>query len=508
MSAHARGPETSRRPGPSVVVIFGAGGDLARRKLIPALYNLHLDGWLPERFALIGMDRRALRDEDFREDLRQSVNEFSRRQPEGGVWETFASTAEHLHAEFTAPAAYGALADRLAALDAAWGERAVRVFYLATPPTVVQTIGEQLGTAGLARDRDRARLVVEKPFGQDLESARALTRSLRTAWEEWQIYRIDHYLGKETVQNILAFRFANGLFEPVWDRRYIDHVQINVTEQVGVEGRGGYYDRSGALRDMVQNHLLQLLCLIAMEPPVTFEAGEIRNKKFDVLRAIRPILPSQVEQVAVRGQYGAGVIAGERVPAYRQEPRVPADSPTETFAALKLSVDNWRWQDVPFYLRTGKRLPEKRSEVMIQFLPAPHQAFPPATVEHWEPNRLVLRIQPEEGILLRFQAKQPGPIMHLDPVDMQFSYAQAFKAEPPEAYETLLLEVMWADATLFMRDDQVDAAWGVVMPVLQAWQAEPPSEVPNYAAGTWGPEEAEGLIARDGRRWMLSAVQA
>ncbi len=504
---HARGPEVSRRPGPSVVVIFGAGGDLARRKLIPALYNLHLDQWLPERFALIGMDRTGLRDEDFREELRRSVQEFSRRPPERGAWDAFASSATHLQAEFTAPDAYGALADRLAALDAAWGERAVRVFYLATPPSVVQAIGEQLGAAGLARDRDRARLVVEKPFGRDLESARALTQALRRVWDEPQIYRIDHYLGKETVQNILAFRFANGLFEPVWDRRYIDHVQIDVTEQVGVEGRGGYYDRSGALRDMVQNHLLQILCLIAMEPPVTFEADEIRDKKFDVLRAVRPILPAQVPHVAVRGQYGAGSVAGERVPAYRREPSVAADSSTETFAALRLFVDNWRWQDVPFYLRTGKRLPEKRSEVIIQFLPAPHLPFPPATVEHWQPNRLILRIQPDEGILLRFQAKRPGPIMHLDPVDMQFSYAQAFKVEPPEAYETLLLEVMWADATLFMRDDQVDAAWGVVMPVLQAWQAEPPSQFPNYAAGSWGPEESEALIARDGRRRMLPGDQ-
>ncbi len=493
--------------GPTILVLFGAGGDLARRKLMPAIYNLFLDHWLPERFALVGVDRKHLSDDEFRRSLRQSVNEFSRRErAEKARWDAFAASVTFLSAEFSAPEAFEALAGRLSAVEAAWGAPAVRVYYLATPPTVVEAIGQNLDKAGLTRDRERVRLVVEKPFGRDLESARALTRSLGRVLDESQIYRIDHYLGKETVQNILALRFANGLFEPIWDRRYIDHVQIGVAEAIGVEGRGGYYDRSGALRDMVQNHLLQVLSLIAMEPPVSFEAGEIRNKKLDVLRAIRPILPSQVSAVAVRGQYGAGAIGTERVPAYREEPSVPADSATETFAALRLQVDNWRWQDIPFYVRTGKRLPAKASEVTIQFLPAPHLPFPPGTVEHWQPNRLIIRIQPEEGIVLRFQAKKPGPVMHLDPVDMVFSYAQAFGAEASEAYETLLLDVILGDATLFMRSDQVEAAWTVVMPVLDAWQAEAPGDFPNYAAGSWGPPAADALLARDGRRWMLPTV--
>jgi glucose-6-phosphate 1-dehydrogenase len=383
---------------------------------------------------------------------------------------------------------------------------ATRVFYLATPPTAVETIVQALSAAGLAGHPGRGRIVVEKPFGEDLASARALNRTLRAAFDESQIYRIDHYLGKETVQNILALRFANALFEPVWNRRYIDHVQITVAETVGVEERGDYYDRSGALRDMIQNHLLQVLCLIAMEPPVRMDANEIRNKKVDVLRAIRPIAPSEVARVAVRGQYGAGTIDGQPVPAYRAEPGVTATSWTETFAAVQLFPENWRWQDVPFYLRTGKRLPAKVSEISIQFRPVPHQSFPPKAVEHWQPNRLILRIQPEEGILLRFQAKHPGPIMHLDPVDMLFSYTQTFQAAPPDAYETLLLDVMRGDATLFMRDDQVEAAWEVVMPILEAWRETAAPEFPNYAAGSWGPDEADALLARDGRRWMLPTV--
>jgi glucose-6-phosphate 1-dehydrogenase len=365
-----------------------------------------------------------------------------------------------------------------------------------------------LGKAGLARDRQHARIVTEKPFGRDLASAQALNRMLTDVFDESQIYRIDHYLGKETVQNILAFRFANALFEPIWDRRYIDHVQITVAEQVGVEHRGGYYDHAGALRDMVQNHLLQILCLIAMEPPVSFDADEIRNRKVDVLHAIRPILSGHVHRFAVRGQYGAGWIQGEHALSYRQEPNVAPDSPTETFAAVKLFVDNWRWQDVPFYLRTGKRLPFRASEAVIQFRPVPHQSFPSSAVADWQSNRLAIRIQPEESIILRFQAKQPGPSVRLSPVDMHFCYEDAFKFTSPEAYETLLWDVMMGDATLFMRADQVEAAWSVVTPVLEAWEAVAPVDLPNYQAGAWGPEAAEALIAQDGRSWLMPVSPA
>ena len=494
-------------PDQAILAIFGGGGDLAWRKLVPALYDLYLDHWLPKRFALVGLGRQRLSDEEFRTRLRAGVDQFSRHgRAEARAWEEFAATLAFQSGDFGDRAWYVALDARMSALDRAWGGSATRILYLATPPDAVGTIAQGLGAAGLSRDRARARIVVEKPFGHDLVSARSLNHTLGEVFDESQIYRIDHYLGKETVQNILALRFANALFEPVWNRRYIDHVQIAVAETVGVEQRGHYYDHAGALRDMIQNHLLQVLCLIAMEPPVRLDAGEIRSKKVDVLRAIRPIAPAEVPRVAVRGQYGTGTIEGRAVPAYRAEKNVAPDSATETFAAVQFWVDNWRWQDVPFYLRTGKRLPAKVSEVSIQFRPVPHQAFPAKAVEHWQPNRLIVRIQPAEGILLRFQAKRPGPIMHLDPVDMRFAYREAFRDSPPEAYETLLLDVMRGDATLFMRDDQVEAAWSAVMPILDVWQATPPAEFPNYAAASWGPEAADALIARDGRRWTLPTV--
>ncbi len=498
------GSSRDLRPGPTVLVIFGATGDLTWRKLGPALYDLFLDKWAPGQFSVIGVARKGTSDDEFRRRLRDGVDQFARHgRADGRQWEAFASGVTVLAGDFGDQRLFAALADRLAKQEQAWGAVAHHVFYLAVPPAAVETIARGLSAAGLARDHGRGRIVVEKPFGQDLTSARALNDTLAAGFDESQIYRIDHYLGKETVQNILAFRFANALFEPVWNRRYIDHVQITVAETVGVEQRGGYYDHSGALRDMIQNHLLQVLCLIAMEPPLRMDAGEIRNKKVDVLRAIRPIAPAEVAHVAVRGQYGSGEIDGHPVPAYRAEPGVARDSTAATFAAVQLFLDNWRWQEVPFYLRTGKRLPAKVSEISIQFRPVPHQAFPPKAVEHWQPNRLIVRIQPEEGILLRFQAKHPGPIMHLDPVDMLFSYGETFRASPPDAYETLLWDVMRGDATLFMRDDQVEAAWEVVMPILEAWQGARAPELPTYAAGSWGPEAADALLARDGRRWML-----
>jgi glucose-6-phosphate 1-dehydrogenase len=359
---------------------------------------------------------------------------------------------------------------------------------------------------GVCKDCSRDRLVVEKPFGRDLPSARSLNRFLDGLFVESQIYRIDHYLGKETVQNILAFRFANALFEPIWNRRYIDYIQITVAESVGVEERGEYFDRSGTLRDMVQNHLLQILCLIAMEPPVSFDANEVRNKKADVLKAVRPILPENVHHVAVRGQYGGGSVGGKPVTAYRDEADVAVDSPTETFAALKLAIDNWRWEGVPFYLRTGKRLHDKVSEIAIVFRPAPHHPFPSSAVESWQPNRIVIRIQPEEGIVARIQAKQPGTRMLLGPVDMQFLYSEAFKAPTPEAYETLLLDIMLGDATLFMRADQVESAWSIITPILDAWDSVPTADFPNYQPGSWGPEAADVLIARDGHSWLQPTI--
>ncbi|HKV07408.1 MAG TPA: glucose-6-phosphate dehydrogenase [Thermoanaerobaculia bacterium] len=488
---------------PTAFVIFGGGGDLTWRKLVPALYNLWLDKALSEPFQVIGIDLKEMDDEAFRKHLREGIDQFSRRgKADEETWTRFAAHLSYRRADFKDAAAFASLAREMGELDQAWGKPAVCVFYLATPPSVVRLLADQLHKAGLAGDRERTRLVFEKPFGDNLESARDLNVYLGGLFEEPQIYRIDHYLGKEPVQNILAFRFANSIHEPLWNRRYIDSVQITVAEKVGVGTRGGYYEHAGALRDMVQNHLMQVLCLVAMEPPVTFEADELRNKKLDVLRAIRRMKPEEVRHYVERGQYGPGLIDGEKVPGYRSEPGVDPHSTTETFVALKLFVDNWRWQDVPFYLRTGKRLPARASEVSIQFRPVPHQAFPASALGDMEPNRLILGIQPREGIVTRFQAKRPGADMRLATVETRFSYESAFQAPQPEAYETLILDVIEGDPSQFMRRDQIEEAWEIVMPLLQYWEEQGHSDLPVYPAGTWGPEASHFLVARDGRVWL------
>ena len=496
--------KTEDRLDPTVFAIFGGAGDLTWRKLVPALFDLSQDRSLPAEFAIIVVDRITFSDEQLRRRLHDGVNQFSRfGKAKEASWNQFAKHIQYQRGDFKKPKTYAVLGAQCTRLEKEWGTKAHRIFYMASPPSMFGEIPKYLGKAGLTRDRAWTRIVIEKPIGYDLESARALNAILAANFDESQIFRIDHYLGKETVQNILAFRFANPLFEPIWNRRYVDYVTITVAEDVGVEHRGGYYDRAGALRDMVQNHLMQLLCLVAMEPMVSFDADEIRNKKVDVLHAVRPIHRDAVHQCAVRGQYGPAGDHGNKVRGYREENGVAPDSQTETFAALKLLIDNWRWQGVPFYLRTGKRLPRQVSEVSIQFRAVPNQSFPPEASLGWQPSRLVMSIYPEEGIVLGFQAKYPGPKMQLRPVEMRFNYRESFAAPSLDAYETLLWDVMKNDATLFMRADQVEAAWRLLMPVLEVWKNTPPSDFPNYAAGTWGPEDTEGLLAEQGHRWPL-----
>lgn len=485
-------------------VLFGAEGDLSSRLILPALYNLHLDGLLPEDFALVAVDRMASDPSELIARYRESIAAYSRRgSPEDASWADFSSKIRAFRADLESDSSYQELTRRVAEQEKAWGGQAEQIYYLATPPQLFEPITRGLGNAGIAKNRDRARIVVEKPLGHDLESSRAINHSLARYFEEKQIFRIDHFLGKETVQNILAMRFANPMFEPVWNRRYIDHVAITVAETLGVEHRAGYYEKAGALRDMVQNHLLQLLCLVAMEPPVAYDAEDIRGKKMDVLRAIRPIAQDEVWEYAARGQYGKGWIGGAELPGYRDEQGVDRNSNIETYAALKLHVDNWRWQDVPFYLRTGKRLASSVSEISIRFQDVPHKAFPASMGVDAQPARLVIQIQPRQGIVLKFIAKEPGLPLRLRPVDMRFSYEEAFKTAAPEAYETLLRDIMMGDATLFMRADQVEAAWQLIMPILDVWQSNPASDFPNYVSGTWGPESAELLVARDGRSWLI-----
>jgi len=488
---------------PVIFIIFGATGDLNQRKLAPALYNLYLDGWMPEQFAIIGTGRSRLSDQDFANRMQQAIDRFSRSGKTGeSQWEQFAQHLSYLPADANDPAAYRAFGERIGQLDKEWGLRANVIYYLAVAPVFFPVISRNIHQASLAGDVHRARIVLEKPFGHDLESAQSLNRLLGNMFAEQQIYRIDHYLGKETVQNIMAFRFANSILEPIWNRNYIEHVQITVTEQLGVEERGEYYDHSGALRDMIQNHLLQLLCLIAMEAPNNFNADEVRNRKVDVLKAMRRFSPEDVRMNTVRGQYSGGWMQGQEVIGYREEPKVDPESNTETFAALKFFVDNWRWQDVPFYVRSGKRMHQTSSVISIQFRDVPHKVFPEETSESWQQNRLVISIQPEMSIRLQLQAKRPGLDMLLNTVDMVFDYDGAYATPSPEAYETLLLDTMLGDQTLFMRGDQVEEAWALLMPILSTWKGRKSINFPNYAADSWGPESAEALIARDGYHWF------
>lgn len=493
----------STKTQPTVFVIFGGTGDLNWRKVTPALYNLFLDNWLPDQFAIIGSGRTKLSDDDFKKKMLDGIDQFSRTgKADPEKWAAFSAHIFYQAADLNDAETYKEFGNLIQNYETEWKQEANVIFYLAVAPQFFPIIAENISKSGLAKDPDRVRIVIEKPFGHDLESAKSLNQLLSRIFQEKQIYRIDHYLGKETVQNILTFRFANLLFEPLWNRNYIEHVQISVTEQLGVQDRGDYYEGAGAMRDMVQNHILQLLCLIAMEVPVDFGADEIRNKKVDVLHAMRPFNAENIKNSAVRGQYGKGWIEGKEVPGYRQEAKVKPDSNTETFAAVKFFVDNWRWQDVPFYVRTGKRLHQTASVIMIQYKDVPHLVFPPEATESWQQDRLIISIQPEMSMRLQVQAKRPGVDMVINTVDMVFDYKGSYDNQAPEAYETLLLDTMQGDQTLFMRADQVEAAWALIMPILNTWESKKSTKFPNYSAGSWGPEMAEALIARDGFHWF------
>jgi len=489
---------------PTIMVIFGGSGDLTSRKLVPALFNLFIDDYLPEDFIVAGIGRTPYgSDEKYRGHLLEGVKQFSRRKDNvDEAWKKFSEKIFYLEMDAKEDGAYQQIKEWISEKIKEWKEQPVEIYYMAVAPQLATDIAKKLFKQQLCLDPKRSRMVFEKPFGHDLESAHGLNELLMSMFDENQIYRIDHYLGKETVQNILALRFANALFEPIWNSNYIDHVQITAAETVGVEDRGEYYEQAGALRDMVQNHILQLLCMIAMEAPVSFDANEIRNKKVDVLNAIRKLNPEDVHAYAVRGQYSNGWMKGEKVQGYRQEKNVAKNSPVDTFAVVKFFIDNWRWQNVPFYVRTGKYLHDKTTIITVQFKPAPHYSFPEEAADTWRPNRLTISIQPDMDIRIRFQAKRPGPAMILSPVDMVFSYAEAYDDDEPEAYETLLEDVMEGNPTLFMRADQVEAAWRVITPVMEAWQDRRPVDFPNYAPGSWGPEDAEALIAKDGHHWV------
>jgi glucose-6-phosphate 1-dehydrogenase len=485
---------------PTTLVIFGATGDLARRKLLPAIYNLAHEGALPERFNLIGSSRSDLPDEEFAKQAREAIQQFSRREPDPKVLDALLANVRYIAGSFDDDTVYDRLAKALDAFDEDAGQPLNRCFYLSTAPEFFPVIVEELGSHKLNRhEQTDVRVVIEKPFGTTLAEARELNHRVLSVFEERQVFRIDHYLGKETVQNLMAFRFANGLFEPVWNRNYIDNVQITAAEDIGIGSRAGYYDNAGALRDLVQNHMLQLLCHVAMEPPVHFEADEIRDEKVKVLRAVLRPTPETVPEIAMRAQYARGIVGGEEVPGYLEEPGVPPDSNTETYAALRLEIDNWRWAGVPFYLRTGKRLARKITEIAITLKPVPHLAFQQDGSVGVRPNLLILTLQPNEGVALSLGAKIPGSRMRIRPVNMEFLYGTSFMSQSPEAYERLILDAMRGDATLFTRNDEVEAQWEICDPIVRMWEATQ-GPLPQYEAGTQGPAEAAKLM-HPGARW-------
>jgi glucose-6-phosphate 1-dehydrogenase len=495
---------------PCVLVIFGASGDLAKRKLIPAVYDLAKDGLLPERFALVGYARSESSDEAFRQECYEGAKKHARGGFDEELWKKLAPRISYIQGDYGSGEDHRGLAEYLKEIDAQHGTEGNRLFYLSTPPNTFDAIIDCLGTQHApqpASGRPWTRIVIEKPFGYDLPSAKALNKLLHRHFDESQIFRIDHYLGKETVQNLMVMRFANAIWEPIWNYKYIDHVQITVSETLGVGSRGGYYDKSGALRDMVQNHIFQLMALVAMEPPVALDAVSVRDEKVKVYKSVRPIRPGMVDEVTVRGQYSAGEHAKQATEGYLKEKGVPADSQTETFAALKLYIDNWRWSGTPFYLRTGKFLSEKVSEVTVRFRSPPLTLFQKQCESPVYPNDLVIRVQPDEGISLRLNGKVPGGAMNIKSVALDFFYATTFHKEPPEAYERLIYDSMIGDQTLFIRGDEAEAAWSVIDPIEEGWKNSktPPQE---YKPGSWGPKKAFDLIEMDGRRWMASNGEA
>jgi glucose-6-phosphate 1-dehydrogenase len=501
--------ESRKIADPCSIVIFGASGDLTARKLIPAFYHLHKEKQMPADFKIIGFARREKTDDSWRQELRQALDQFSRTQPvDNAVWQDFSQHISYCLGDITDTAAY----EKLEKMLTAFGKESLRkniLFYLATSPSQFAIVAEQVHRVGLLQKNGAGswqRLVIEKPFGHDLESAHQLNAELTRFANEQQVFRIDHYLGKETVQNILMFRFSNAVFERLWNRDSVDHVQITVGEKLGVGQRGGYYEEAGALRDMVQNHLLQVLSLVAMEPPVSLDAEPVRDEKVKLLKSIRALRPEDVARQVVRGQYFAGAVDGEMRPGYRQEPKVKPDSNVETYVALELFIDNWRWSGVPFYLRTGKNLPSSASEVRVQFRPTPHVLFAAQCGQKLDPNSLTLRLQPNEGITLRFNGKVPGTSLAVRPVRMHFSYDSEFGAYTPEAYERLLLEAMAGDATLFIRRDEVETAWKIVDAIRKAWDGKPLSNREFYSAGTWGPVAADDLLAQSGHAWREPLV--